>query len=117
VYRQVSILSQGRNIPVRKAATKEPVAAVVAFVTPRPELWSGPVFFSARENPHSLLEPCGLWLSTIDLGADPSPQPRALLPAGQGLRWRDLTANSQNARAASDTGHRCERRCLVYKLG
>jgi hypothetical protein len=33
------------EIPVRKAATKKRVAAVVAFVTPRPELWSVPVFF------------------------------------------------------------------------
>src|SRR5207302_11053983 len=30
-----------------------------------------------------------------DLGADPSPQPPALLPAGRGLRRRDPAANSR----------------------
>jgi hypothetical protein len=108
VYRQVSILSQENKTSLRRVRDQR---RVVAFVTPRPELWTVPVFSMARENPRSVLEPRGLLTEYEGSGLRPSPQPRALLPAGQGLRWRDPTANSQNARAraADDTAHRCER--------
>ena len=75
-----------------------------------------PSFFYSKGKPAQRFEPRGLVTEYEGSGLRPSPQPRALLPAGQGLRWRDPTAKSQNARGADDTGHRCERWRLAYKL-
>ncbi len=44
MYRQVSILSQENKTSLRRSATKGGSRPVVAFVTPRPELWTVPVF-------------------------------------------------------------------------
>ena len=88
-----------RGTAIRKApAQRKPAGAVVAFYTPRPKLGklSPVICFWKHETPPKSISG-GVRLSCRFWSTDPSPQPRAPLPAGQGLRRRDPDAKPQDS--------------------